>query len=126
MLLIKLFSLGQCPHFCPEKRDFLILPAHLVLLFLDFDPFLLILTHANSHVLLSDPSNAGHLFGTNVLWLNWISFTFLHATGSYSRASPPTDRASHFGMDFIFPSKSLVPFTPRLLVTQWIRYSDSG
>lgn len=36
---------------------------------MDFDPFLPILTHANSHV-LSDHSNAGYLFGTNVLWLN--------------------------------------------------------
>lgn len=69
MLLIKLFP-GPVPHFCPGKRCFLILPAYLVLLLfrMDFDPFPSSLMQTLTF-LLSDHSNAGYLFGTNVLWL---------------------------------------------------------
>lgn len=118
------------PHIYPEKRyHFLIffqLALGLLLFLMDSDPFLPILTHANLQVLFSDHSNADHLFGTNVPWPNWISFPFLHSRDPCFKYSPPTHRAYHFGIDFIFPSKSPVPFTPGYpLVTQWFRYNFS-
>lgn len=68
------------PHFYPRKRyHFLIffqLTLELLLFLMNSDPFLPIPTHANFQVLLSDKSNADHVFGTNGSWPNLISFPF--------------------------------------------------